>query len=220
METFEAVRTVLAVRAYQDTPLPQDVVHRILESGRLTGSGSNTQRWNFIVIQDRDIIQKLGQMAPSGPYLSQAPVAVVVAIEDSQFGISDASRAIQSMMLTAWSEGVGSNWVGWLGNPPGVKELLGIPSELQVIGIIPFGYPAAKLGRGKKIAGHSGRLCTASASGSPSRNWLAEAGSDPKTPVLLEMFMHEPVRQQRTQLNLPVQGQAEEVAGYNAQTTR
>jgi nitroreductase len=150
METFEAVRTVLAVRAYQDTPLPQDVVHRILESGRLTGSGSNKQRWNFIVIQDRDIIQKLGQMAPSGPYLSQAPVAVVVAIEDSQFGISDASRAIQSMMLTAWSEGVGSNWVGWLGNPPGVKELLGIPSELQVIGIIPFGYPAAKLGRGKK----------------------------------------------------------------------
>jgi nitroreductase len=150
METFEAARTLLAVRAYQDTPLPQEVVRRILEAGRLTGSGSNKQRWNFIVVQDRDTIQKLGQLARSGPYLTQAPLAVAVAIEDSQFGISDGSRAIQSMMLTAWSEGVGSNWVGWLGNPEGVKELLDIPSELQVIGIIPFGYPAAKLGRGNK----------------------------------------------------------------------
>jgi nitroreductase len=150
METFDAVRTLLAVRAYQDTPIPQDVVQRILEAGRLTGSGSNKQRWNFIVIQDKEMIRKLGQMAPSGPYLSQAPLAVVVAIEDSQFGVSDASRAIQSMMLTAWSDGVGSNWVGWLGNPTGVKELLGIPADLQVIGIIPFGYPVVKLGRGRK----------------------------------------------------------------------
>jgi nitroreductase len=150
METFEAVRTLLAVRAYQDTPLPQDVVQRILESAHLTGSGSNKQPWNFIAVQDRDTIQKLGQMARTGPYVAQAPLAVAVAIEDSLFGISDASRAIQSMMLTAWSEGVGSNWVGWLGHLEGVKALLNIPDELRVIGIIPFGYPVANLGRGKK----------------------------------------------------------------------
>jgi nitroreductase len=90
-------------------------------------------------------------LASTGPYLAQAPLVVVVALEESQFAESDAGRAIQSMVLTAWSEGIGSNWVGWLGMLDSVKPLLGIPDDLQVIGILPFGYPANEsLGKGKK----------------------------------------------------------------------
>ena len=53
------------------------------------------------------------------------------------------------MMLTAWSEGVGSNWVGFLGLTE-IKPLLAIPEDLNVLAIVPFGYPAQALGRGKK----------------------------------------------------------------------
>jgi nitroreductase len=65
------------------------------------------------------------------------------------FSVSDASRAIQSMILTAWSERVGSNWVGFRGLDE-VKSLLSIPDELEVLVIIPFGYPAQPIGKGKK----------------------------------------------------------------------
>jgi len=149
MEVFEAARTMLAVRNYQDKPVPPDVVRRIVEAGRLTGSSMNGQPWHFIVVENRDMLRQLGALARTGPYIAQAALAIVVAIEKTRFAVSDASRAIQSMMLTAWSDGVGSNWVGFLG-PAEVKPLLGIPEDLDVLAIIPFGYPAQAVGKGKK----------------------------------------------------------------------
>jgi nitroreductase len=148
-DVFEAVRTMLAVRRYQDQPVPEAVLRRIVEAGRLTGSAMNKQPWHFIVVQDRETLRRLGALAPSGPYVGQAPLAIVVAIEKTPFAASDASRAIQSMLLTAWADGVGSNWVGF-GGLEDVKPLLDIPAGLDVLAILPFGYPVEARGRGKK----------------------------------------------------------------------
>jgi nitroreductase len=149
MSVFEAIRTLLAVRNYQSTPVPDAVVRRIVEAGRLTGSGMNGQPWHFIVIRDGETLRRLGAMASSGPYVAQAPLAMVVATEKSRFAVSDASRAIQSMLLAAWADGVGSNWVGF-GGLERVKALLDIPAGLDVLAILPFGYPARAVGRGEK----------------------------------------------------------------------
>ena len=149
MEVFEAVRTALAVRNYKETPIPPDVVRRILEAGRLTGSAMNGQPWHFIVVDDKDTLNQLGAIARTGPYVAHAPLAIVVAIQQTKFSVADAARAIQSMILTAWSEGIGSNWVGFMGLDD-VKPLLGIPRELDVLAVIPLGYPTQPIGRGKK----------------------------------------------------------------------
>jgi nitroreductase len=149
MDVFEAVNTVLAVREYQSTPVPPEIVTRIVEAGRLTGSGMNRQPWHFVVVDDRETLKKIGALARTGPYIAQAPLAIVVLIEDGPNAMSDASRAIQSMVLTAWAAGVGSNWVGFMG-PNELKPLLGIPDSLQVLAILPFGYPVKTLGQGKK----------------------------------------------------------------------
>ncbi len=150
MDVFDAVRTVLAVRGYQDRPIADDVVRRIVEAGRLTGSSMNRQPWRFVVVRDRDTLRRLGELARSGPYIAGAPLAIAVAIEKaSKFGVSDASRAIQSMVLTAWADGVGSNWAGF-GGLNAVGELLGVPSSYEVLAVIPFGYPAGAAGRGRK----------------------------------------------------------------------
>ena len=149
MDVLEAVRTVLAVRAYQDRPVSADVVRRIVEAGWLTASSKNGQPWHFIVVENRETLRTLGGIARSGPYTAQAAFAVVVAIERTRFAVSDASRAIQSMILTGWAEGVGSNWVGFQGLTE-VKALLGIPDAVDVLAIVPFGYPSQPVGRGKK----------------------------------------------------------------------
>lgn len=109
----------------------------------------NGQPWHFLVVQTSETLQRLGELARSGPYIAQAPLAIVVIIQNTQFAVSDASRAIQSMMLTAWAEGVGSNWVGFV-DMVQVKPLLGIPEELQVLAILPFGYPDKAVGNGQK----------------------------------------------------------------------
>jgi nitroreductase len=149
MEIFEAVKTVLAVRSFQDNPIPAAVTRQIIEAGRLTASSMNLQPWHFIVVENRETLKKLGELATYGPYTAQAAMAVVVVIEKSRFSVSDASRAIQSMVLTGWAEGVGSNWVGFLGLEA-VNELLGIPDELDVLAIVPFGYPLQSIGKGLK----------------------------------------------------------------------
>jgi len=150
VEVFDAIQTMLAVRAYADRPIPPATVQRIVAAGWLTGSSMNLQPWHFVVVQERATLQKLGALARSGPYTADAALAIVAATEkDSRFGVSDASRAIQSMMLAAWAEGVGSNWVGFHGLDA-VKPLLGIPDSFDVFAIIPFGYPAQPVGKGKK----------------------------------------------------------------------
>jgi nitroreductase len=129
--------------------VPDAVVRRIVEAGRLTGSGMNRQPWHFVVVRDHETLRRLGGLASSGPYVAQAPLAIVVATDKSRFAVSDASRAIQSMLLTAWAEGVGSNWVGF-GGLETVKPLLDLPAGLEVLAILPFGYPARPVGRGEK----------------------------------------------------------------------
>src|SRR5262245_40891990 len=104
MDVFEAVRTVLAVRAYQDKPIPPATVRRILAAAHLTASSRNGQPWHFIAVQDRATIAKLGDLATTGRYTAGAQLVVAVAMEDSVYNVSDASRAIQSMVLTAWAE--------------------------------------------------------------------------------------------------------------------
>jgi nitroreductase len=92
--------------------VPEATVRRGFEAGRLAGSAMNAQPWHFIMVQDRDRLRRLGALARSGPYVAAARCASVVAVEQTRFAVSDARRAIQSMLLTAWAEGVGSNWVG------------------------------------------------------------------------------------------------------------
>jgi nitroreductase len=164
---FDAVRTMVAVRDYADRPVPDGVVTNIVEAAHLSASSMNGQPWHFVVVRDRERLQQLAGLAKTGPYVSGAPLAVVVAAEeDSRFGLSDASRAIQSMMLTAWADGVGSNWVGFAGMSA-VANLLGIPHEYDAVAIVPFGYPSRPATRGRKKRKPLGEIASEEAFGNP-----------------------------------------------------
>ncbi len=149
MEVFNAIQTLLAVRDYQRKPIDDALVTKIVEAGRLSGSAMNKQPWNFVVVRAPETIQQLAKLATTGPYLINAPLVIVVVVPDERFGYIDGARAIQNMMLAAWGEGIGSNWVGPV-NTPEVKSLFNIPQERVVLAVVPFGYPMKKLGVGRK----------------------------------------------------------------------
>lgn len=149
MDVFEAVKTMLAVRSYADKPIPDEIVTRIVEAGRLTGSSMNRQHWDFVVVRDPETLQRLGELASTGPYIADAAMAIAVIVPDAPVGYMDGARASQDMMLTAWGEGIGSNWVSNT-NTDRIKKLIDIPQERMILNIIPFGYPTEDLGRGVK----------------------------------------------------------------------
>src|SRR5437879_6611364 len=167
-EVFEAVRTVMGIRQDADRPLPADVARRIVEAGQLTASASNVQPWHFILVRERDALRKLGSLIRTGPYTANAAAAVIVAYEKEkgEFGISDASRAIQSMMLAAWGDGVGSSWTGCAGRLAKGRVEVGRPDVHDVLAVVPLGYPKQKV-IGKKKRKPLGQVVSAERFGTP-----------------------------------------------------
>jgi len=139
----------------------------IVEAGRFTASAANGQPWHFVVVRERAGLRELGSLVRTGPYIAGAAAAVVVAYEKaSRVGVSDASRAIQSMILTAWAEGVGSNWTGF-GGLDGVARKVGLPDRYEVLAVVPFGYPRRSLGRGRKNRRPLAEVASAEQYGTP-----------------------------------------------------
>ncbi|MFL5767400.1 MAG: nitroreductase family protein [Actinomycetota bacterium] len=167
MDVFEAVRTVLAVRQYDSRPVPRETIDRIVEAGRLTASSMNRQPWHFVVVTEREGLERLAELVRTGQYVREAAFAIAVGAErDSIFAVSDASRAIQSMILTAWDEGVGSNWTGFRGLDD-ARTALGISEDYDVVAVLPFGYPAEERRAGKKARKPIGEVASSERFGTP-----------------------------------------------------
>lgn len=149
MNVFDGIRTMLAVRNYRTEKIPAEVVTRIVEAGRLTGSSRNQQQWDFIVIQEPETLKRLGGLASTGSFIANAPLAIAIVVPEAPVGYIDGARAAQDMMLAAWEAGVGSNWVGNV-NTNAIKELLDVPDDRMIVTILPFGYPTQPVGKGKK----------------------------------------------------------------------
>ena len=149
MEVFECIRRRRTIREYKKDPIPEDVLEKILQAGRWSPSSSNSQPSHFVVIQDSDTLSELGRIATQGPFISDAALAIVIVMENAPRPQLDAGRAIQQMELVAWSEGLGTCFVGVRIEEQqiAVKELLGIPSDLELITIMPYGYRPTSINR-------------------------------------------------------------------------
>ena len=149
MEVFECIRGRRTIREYKSDPIPEDVLEKILQAGRWSPSSSNSQPWHFVVVQDPSTLSELGRIATQGSFISDAPLAIVIVMENAPRPQLDAGRAIQQMELVAWSEGLGTCFVGVRIEEQqiAVKELLNIPSDLELVTIMPYGYRPTSINR-------------------------------------------------------------------------
>lgn len=151
MGVLETIRARVAVREFLPDTVPEATVWRLLEAARWTPSQRNRQPWQFIVVEGRERLRQIGALATSGAYIAAAPLAIAVAVGGAKSPIFEAARAIENMELAAWDEGLGTCYVGQM-DKDAVKALLGIPAELELITVMPFGYPtvAAKAQKKKR----------------------------------------------------------------------
>ncbi|MEM2987439.1 MAG: nitroreductase family protein [Candidatus Bathyarchaeia archaeon] len=145
MEVFEAVQIRRSIRAYEPTSIPKNKLMRVLEAGRLAPSASNIQPWHFIVVTDAEKREKLAQ-APFAKFLKEAPVVIVGCGDwkaSSKWFMVDVAIAMQNMVLTATSMGLGTCWVGSFDESQ-VRKLLKIPENYRVVALLAMGYPREK----------------------------------------------------------------------------
>jgi nitroreductase len=145
MDAYLAIISKREVRAYSDEQIPDDVLERILQAGRATGSAKNRQNWEFVVVRNRDVLDGAAATCSSPANLQRCRTAIAVVMHNNQRP-EDGGRLMQNLMLAAWSLGVGT-----CPNTPMQREdcnrILGLPAEAHVATILSLGYPAEPVPR-------------------------------------------------------------------------
>lgn len=144
MDLFEVIEARASVRAFAPCEIPDDALEKILDAGRRAPSGYNRQPWQFIVVRDREVIEKLGKIQGCVAE-SSVVIAVVVDERASKYWREDASAAIENMLLAAVALGYASLWVeGYvLMHESYGKRVLGVPDDLRLLAVLPLGKPAS-----------------------------------------------------------------------------
>lgn len=138
---YEAVKGLRVVRRFEDRPVADDDLTAILEAGRWTGSSKNRQSWSFVVIRDRDQIQRLAECGDfTTPMRGAAVVIAPVRLADGYDW--DMGRVSQNMMLAAAAIGVGSCPIT-LHRHDDARQVLGVPDDHGCKWVIAMGYPDA-----------------------------------------------------------------------------
>ncbi|MCX6649229.1 MAG: nitroreductase family protein [Candidatus Bathyarchaeota archaeon] len=145
MEVYEAVQSRKSVRAYEPTPIPKETLNKVLEAARISTSANNRQPWHFILVTDPEKKKALSK-GLFAKFVHEAPTVIVACGDEkaSKWCAVDTAIAVQSMVLVATGEGLGTCWVGSF-DEADVKKLLGIPDHLRVIALLPIGYPREKM---------------------------------------------------------------------------
>jgi nitroreductase len=147
MDTLTAIATKRVVRRYADRPLEPDHLRTILEAGRRAGSSKNQQRWDFVVVRDRERLERLAHAGPYARHVAGAAAVVALVTPDPRGPgqplsvIWDSGGAAAQMMLAAWAIGVGSCPIT-VYEQDLARELLGHPDDRWCEYLIALGYPA------------------------------------------------------------------------------
>ncbi|MGC8798444.1 MAG: nitroreductase family protein [candidate division WOR-3 bacterium] len=151
MEFYEVIRRRMSVRAYKPDPVPDEVLNRILEAGRLAPSAKNLQPWKFIVVRDDKIRQELVPACRNQAFIAQAPLVICACalLEQAWKGMGgywsaaevDVTIALEHIILAAANEGLGTCWIGAFTESE-VRRVLAIPEGVKPVALTPLGYPA------------------------------------------------------------------------------
>jgi nitroreductase len=140
VDTYLAVASKRDWRSYARRPLPDDVVGRILDAGRLAGSAVNRQPWMFVVVESPELKERLADTVYAGANVRNAALVVAIVTEGGKSAL-DVGRAMQNMFLVAWNDGVVSCPNG-MPEPERAAEALGLEGGEQPVIVLSFGYPA------------------------------------------------------------------------------
>jgi nitroreductase len=152
MELTEAINTRRSIRRFSSEPVSEETIKELLHAAMQAPSARNEQPWHFVVITERKTLDAIAEGHPHAKMLHEAPVAVAVCGELSsdtnrRYWMLDCACATQNLLLSAHTQGLGGVWVAVYPREERImllSELLGLPSHVVPLNVIPLGYPAER----------------------------------------------------------------------------
>ncbi|MGC9318319.1 MAG: nitroreductase family protein [Armatimonadota bacterium] len=159
MDVMEAIRERFSVRKFKHYPVEEEKLEAVMEAARLAPSARNLQEWRFVVVRDPEMRKALAEAANGQRFVGEAPAVIVGCAITSEHVMScglhcfpiDVSIAMAYMTLEAVEQGLGTCWIGAF-NADRVGDLLGIPEDVIVVGLLPIGYPATQAPPKKRLS--------------------------------------------------------------------
>jgi nitroreductase len=143
-----------SVRRYTERPVPDELVHDLLEAAMAAPSACAKDPWEFVVIRDRALLAKIAEGLPNGKLLAGAGVGIVVAGNmdrahgrEESYLLQDCSAAIENLLLAAAALGLGACWLGVHPRPDRVthvRALLRLPPSVVPVSALAIGWPAER----------------------------------------------------------------------------
>ena len=152
MDVLEAIGKRRSIRNYKKQDLPPGTIEKLLEAARQAPSAGNVQPWEFVVARTQKTKMDISQAAFGQRSLQEASVVIVVCVDEKRaaesygdrgktlYCIQDTAAAIQNIMLTACSLGLGSCWMGAFKEDQ-IKKVIDAPKGMRPVALIPIGYP-------------------------------------------------------------------------------
>jgi nitroreductase len=148
MNVIDAIKARKSVRSYLEKPIEEEKLVSVLEAGRLAPSASNRQEWRFIIVRDKTTRKKISEAANGQSFVGNAPAIIVACAETDEHVMMcgqqcypiDLAIALEHIALAAVETGLGTCWIGAFDERQ-VKQILDIPNEIRVVGLMPLGYP-------------------------------------------------------------------------------
>lgn len=148
MDIYEIVEKRRSVRVFREDPVPDDMLEKILNAGRMAPSAHNAQDYKFIVVKNVDVKKDISKACSEQKFVAEAPIIIVGVSTNPDYSLSsevpsyamDVAIALDHMTLAAVEEGLGTCWVGSFSQKD-IKNALGIPEKCKVVALLPLGTP-------------------------------------------------------------------------------
>ncbi len=158
----EIIKKRRSVRKYSSREVTDSEIETILEAARLAPSSNNTQCWRFVVVRDKETIERLSKCGPfiSRPvigFIEKAPCVIVCCAEPQaiyhkatqkvipgDLAVMDVIIATEHIVLSSAEMGLGTCWIGWVSDKK-ISKLLDLPKTWKVITMLAVGWPEEPL---------------------------------------------------------------------------
>lgn len=144
-DALELLKSRRSIRKYKDQPVEEEKIQKCLEAARWAPSASNKQPWEFLIVKDEQVRKKLTELHPYAKFVGESPVVFIPLTNPEvheKYHWADTALATLHYMIEAHSIGLGTCWAGVIGASieSEIKELLGVPAHLNVLGLVATGY--------------------------------------------------------------------------------
>lgn len=145
MNALDAIKSRRSIRAFSDKPIAKDILRSLVDAARLAATARNIQPWEFVVVTDRNIMKKIGEIAETGRFIAEAASCIAVYCQDTKYYLEDGCAATENILIAAAAQGLGSCWVAGDKKPycAQISRLLNAPATYKLVSLIALGYPSS-----------------------------------------------------------------------------